>query len=87
MPDSTFKSPLYIYNGTIITMDDNQPIADAVFIDKGKIIVVGFDSELKENLPENTQLIDLNGAVLLPGFIDPHTHPVFLNPRYDDIIL
>ena len=76
MPDSTFKSPLYIYNGTIITMDDNQPKADAVFIDKGKIIVVGFDSELKENLPENTELIDLNGAVLLPGFIDPHTHPV-----------
>ncbi len=75
-PGFTPKGSLYIYNGTVITLEDEQPKATAVFVDKGKIVAVGSDSELRLHLKETTQIIDLKGATLLPGFIDPHTHPV-----------
>ena len=75
-PDFTPKDSLYIYNGTVITLEDGQPEANAVFVDKGKIVAVGTDPELRHFLKETTQIIDLKGATLLPGFIDPHTHPV-----------
>ncbi|MGY8765064.1 MAG: amidohydrolase family protein, partial [Fidelibacterota bacterium] len=75
-PSFTPKGSLYIYNGTVITLEDEQPKANAVFVDKGKIVAVGSDPELRLHLKETTQLIDLKGAALLPGFIDPHTHPV-----------
>ena len=70
------KGSLYIYNGTVITLEDEQPKANAVFVDRGKIVAVGNDPELRLHLKETTKLIDLKGATLLPGFIDPHTHPV-----------
>ena len=70
------KGSLYIYNGTIITLEDGQPEGNAVFVDKGKIVAVGSDPELRLHLEETTQIIDLKGATLLPGFIDPHTHPI-----------
>ena len=75
-PSFTPNGSLYIYNGTVITLEDEQPKANAVFVDKGKIVAVGSDPELRLHLKETTQLIDLKGATLLPGFIDPHTHPV-----------
>jgi predicted amidohydrolase YtcJ len=75
-PSFTPKGSLYIYNGTVITLEDEQPKANAVFVDKGKIVAVGNDTELRLHLKKTTQLLDLKGATLLPGFIDPHTHPV-----------
>jgi len=75
-PSFTPNGSLYIYNGTVITLENEQPEANAVFVDKGKIVAVGSDPELRLHLKETTQLIDLKGATLLPGFIDPHTHPV-----------
>ena len=85
-PSFTPKGSLYIYNGTVITLEDEQPKANAVFVDKGKIVAVGNDPELRLHLKETTKLIDLKGATLLPGFIDPHTHPVassFLHEMID----
>ena len=75
-PSFTPKGSLYIYNGTVITLENEQPEANAVFVDEGKIVAVGSDPELRLHLKETTQIIDLKGATLLPGFIDPHTHPV-----------
>ena len=75
-PGFTPKGSLYIHNGTVITLESEQPRANAIFVDKGKIVAVGSDSELRLHLKETTQIIDLKGATILPGFIDPHTHPV-----------
>ena len=75
-PGFTPKGSLYIHNGTVITLESEQPRANAIFVDKGKIVAVGSDSELRLHLKETTQIIDLKGATILPGFIDTHTHPV-----------
>ncbi|MGR5486184.1 amidohydrolase [Vibrio alfacsensis] len=60
------------YNGSIITMDNDQRVADSLAIKDGKI--VGIDVDIKGYSPKNTQLIDLNKHTLVPGFIDAHGH-------------
>jgi predicted amidohydrolase YtcJ len=61
-------------NGDIVTMDAKRPSAQAVAIRDGKIIAVGNRNEVQAQAGNNTQLIDLNGGTLMPGFIDAHGH-------------
>ena len=62
------------YNGTILTMDSHQQTATALCVEDGKIIKVGDDSMILSLKKEETQIIDLQGKVMIPGFIDPHSH-------------
>lgn len=58
------------YGGNIITMA--EPLyAEAVLVEDGKIIAVGSEEELRNDTDE---LVNLNGATMLPGFIDSHSH-------------
>jgi predicted amidohydrolase YtcJ len=66
------------FGGTIITMDDNNPSAEAVGIIDAKIISVGNLEEVKNSIEKPYTLIDLEGKTLLPGFIDSHMHPILL---------
>lgn len=64
-----------IYSGgVVITMNDQQPQAEAVAVSDGKIIFVGSDEEVKAYLHPGTQQVNLLGRSLLPGFIDAHGH-------------
>ncbi len=61
-------------------------IADgAVLIAGGKIVAVGTTDEVGRNeVAGKAEEIDCRGKVVLPGFVDSHTHPVFTNPRLID---
>ena len=66
------------YNGDIITMEgDTANYAEAVAVKDGKIIFVGSKAEAEKMKGDSTQMNDLQGKTLLPGFIDPHSH--FIN--------
>lgn len=58
------------FNGTIYTMDENHPTAQAVAIEDDKII------EVYQEVPTDWQgeKVDLNQNVMFPGFIDGHSH-------------
>ncbi len=57
----------------------------AVLIADGKIVAVGKTDEVaKRELAPNADEIDCTGRVVLPGFVDSHTHPVFVSPRLID---
>lgn len=71
------KSTLYI-NADVITMERNQPSAQAVYVENGVIEAIGSNEELALYKNKADRVIDLNGSTLLPGFIDPHTHPVLV---------
>ena len=71
--DSTKAETIY-HNGTILTMNDIMPTAEALAITKGKILAVGSLEELYAYTNKKTTLIDLSNKTLLPGFIDPHSH-------------
>jgi len=65
-----------IFGGSIITMNDNQPIVQAVGIEGEKISAVGNLEDVKNKMGDKYNLIDLDGKTLLPGFIDSHMHAV-----------
>lgn len=62
-------------NGTIYTVDTNNPHAEAVVVTNENIVFVGSNLEAKKYIGKNTQVVDLNGKLMLPGFHDVHMHP------------
>ena len=68
---------LILQNGVVYTVDPDLPWAEAVALKGSKILAVGSNKEILEFKGEDTSLEDLQGRLVLPGFIDAHTH--FLN--------
>lgn len=62
------------HNGSIITVNDDQPTAEAVAVKDGRILAVGDMNELLKIKGVNTRLVDLGGKTMLPGFVDSHGH-------------
>jgi predicted amidohydrolase YtcJ len=62
---------------SIITMDPRRPRAEAVGFDtdSGRILAVGSVRECRSAAP-GAEEVDLGDTVLMPGFIDPHSHPI-----------
>lgn len=67
------ESKIY-HNAQIITMEEECPIAQAMYIEDGKIQNVGSDEEIMSLKKEDTILIDVEQKVIMPGFIDSHSH-------------
>jgi predicted amidohydrolase YtcJ len=63
-----------LYNGKIITVDNNFSIVDAVAIKDGRFVAVGKTGEALRFAGKNTQKINLKGKVVIPGLIDSHNH-------------
>lgn len=72
------KRTIY-FNGKIVTVNDNNPTAEAVLIEEGKIAKVGTNDDILSLKNENTNLVDLEGKTMLPGFVDPHGHIVAMS--------
>ena len=64
------------FNGSIYTVDENRSWAEAVAIEGNKIIYVGDLEGARGFCDESTELVNLDGKMMLPGFIDGHCHPV-----------
>lgn len=61
--------------GSILTMDAEMPRVEAIAVSDGFIIDRGELAALRAKHPE-TEELDLEGQTLLPGLIEPHTHPI-----------
>ena len=60
--------------GTIRTMNDAMPLAEAVAVKGGRIVAVGTEAEVKAKTGSGARIVDLAGRTMLPGFIDCHGH-------------
>ncbi|HVD93377.1 MAG TPA: amidohydrolase [Vicinamibacterales bacterium] len=65
---------LVLTNGRIVTVDDGRPEAEAIAISKDRIEALGTKDEMKALIGPNTQVIDLQGQLAIPGFIESHGH-------------
>ena len=65
---------LVFWNATVWTVDDARPAAEAVAIRGERIVAVGSNGAVRALAGPSTRVIDLQGAMLLPGFNDAHTH-------------
>ena len=96
--DSPFDDiELVLKNGKIVTMDDKNPEGQALAIKNGRIIAVGSDEEIERLIDSDTKVIDLDGNLAIPGFIDSHMHfiglgeslmelPLAKAKNYDEIV-
>ena len=55
-----------------------------MLIRDGTIAAVGTSDEIARNMPDECEVADARGRVVLPGFVDAHAHPVFAGDRLDD---
>lgn len=62
--------------GPILTINDDAPRADAVAVKDGKIISVGALADVLPFQDDTTDVFDLDGRAMLPGFVDSHGHAV-----------
>ena len=63
-------------DGQVYTVNEQQPWAQAVAVKGGEIVFVGSSDEAKKLIGQHTQVTDLDGKMVLPGFIDTHAHPI-----------
>ena len=76
-PAPTLDGPppsLIFHGGRVITMEPDQPQAEAIAVRGDEIVAVGGSDRLLALAGPSTQVIDLQGRALLPGFIDAHNH-------------
>jgi predicted amidohydrolase YtcJ len=64
---------LYV-NGTVLTVDDANPVAEAVAALGDRITGVGSSAELRAAVGRGVREVDLDGSTLIPGFVDAHSH-------------
>lgn len=74
--DKTWIDKAFI-NGSVITVDEKDTIAQAVGVKGNKIVFVGDTDELMSLVDAHTTVVDLAGKTLMPGMIDTHFHPIF----------
>lgn len=82
-PDTVFVG------GTVVTADDGFTIAEAVAVSGGRIAAVGTRVRIEGLVGTDTEIVDLAGRTLLPGFIEAHGHPtaemLMLGPAAVDV--
>lgn len=67
-----------IFTGGTILPNSGPESVEAILVYKNEIIKVGTLSECKNTTHNNYEIVDLKGKCLVPGFIDPHIHPMML---------
>ncbi|HEX6224936.1 MAG TPA: amidohydrolase [Chryseolinea sp.] len=67
-------SDLVILNGKIYTVNDSSEVAEAVAVANDKITFVGATNDVRKFIGDNTKVIDLQGKMMTPGFIEGHGH-------------
>jgi len=72
-PDKVSNN-LVLLNGTIVTVDDEMHIAEALWIKDGRIMAVGAKADVLAHA-DGADTYDLDGKTVIPGLIEPHTHP------------
>ena len=65
---------LVLTNGKVVTVEDGAPDAQAVAIRGSRIVAVGTNADVKQHIGASTQVIDVQGQLVMPGFIEGHGH-------------
>lgn len=67
-------APILIVNAKILTMDPDNPHAEAVLLKDGRIVAIGGRAEVEAQKTSDTKVLDAGGKTVLPGFSENHLH-------------
>ncbi len=79
------SADIIFIGNNIITVDDKNSIVDALAVKDGKIVAVGAREDVFRWKDADTKITELDDKALMPGFIEPHSHPVLSALLYDFI--
>jgi hypothetical protein len=65
---------LVLTNANVVTLDAAKSRAEAVAVKFGRIAQVGTTKDVEKTISTKTEVLDLGGKTVLPGFIDTHVH-------------
>lgn len=67
---------LVLLDGTVHTMDDSVPAAEAFAVLHGRFTALGSSHDIRNLIGPDTEVVDARGLTVTPGFIDAHSHPL-----------
>ena len=73
-PAAARSADLVLRGGKIVTVDQARPEAQAIAVNGDTIVAVGSNQEIQRYIGPGTRVIDLKGALAVPGLIDAHVH-------------
>lgn len=73
-PEPEIAADLVLRGGTIVTVDPTVPQVAALAVLNDTILAVGSDEEIAQYIGRRTEVIDLDGRLAIPGFIEGHGH-------------
>ncbi|MFC5179336.1 amidohydrolase [Nocardioides taihuensis] len=77
MPDTPTPGPgTALVNARLFTAGQESSVAGAVAVRDGRIVAVGTDDEARAAAGPGSEVVDVGGGLVLPGFQDAHVHPV-----------
>ena len=71
---SVMYADTVILNGSVLTVNQQDDVTEAVAIRDGKILAVGSNSEIEAYIGDETNVIQAGGKTVMPGFVDAHIH-------------
>jgi predicted amidohydrolase YtcJ len=78
-----------VITGSVLTVDDKHPTAEALAVAGGRIVAVGRRSDVEGLMGPDTQTVNVGDACVMPGFVEAHGHPLMeaiaLSDRIVDI--
>lgn len=81
----TEPADMVIFGGKIYTVNDAQSEVEAVAVKNDRIVYAGSEAEVQEYIGKTTEVIDLAGKTMIPGFIEGHGH--FMGVGYNALNL
>jgi hypothetical protein len=75
-PTHGAHATLVLRGGNVVTMDPARANVGAIAVRGDRILAIGSDDEMGKWIGPGTQVVDLDGLTVAPGFIDAHTHVV-----------
>ncbi|BBX65107.1 hypothetical protein MSAS_42810 [Mycobacterium saskatchewanense] len=78
-----------VITGTILTVDESRPTAEAIAVADGRIVAVGSRDDVAVHIGAGTETVDVGDGCVMPGFVEAHGHPLMeamaLSDRIVDI--
>jgi len=71
---SVEPADMVIHNGKVVTVDQEVPEAEGIVINGDRIVMVGSNDQVEAYIGADTEVIDLQGNLAIPGFIEGHGH-------------